>query len=60
MDFNTDGLTSDQTERLLQFQDLTGIEDVTVCRDVLQRHQWNLEVAVQEQLNIRQVPGFRG
>lgn len=31
-----------------------GIEDMTICRDVLQRHQWNLEVAVQEQLNIRE------
>lgn len=28
-------------------QDLTGIEDLSVCRDVLQRHNWNLEVAVQ-------------
>lgn len=48
------GLSSDQTEKVLQFQDLTGIEDITICRDVLQRHQWNLEVAVQEQLNIRE------
>ncbi|XP_045477648.1 FAS-associated factor 2 [Harmonia axyridis] len=58
MDFMRDnaslGLTSDQTEKVLQFQDLTGIEDITVCRDVLQRHQWNLEVAVQEQLNMRE------
>ncbi|KAF5285862.1 hypothetical protein FQA39_LY04323 [Lamprigera yunnana] len=48
------GLSSDQTEKVLQFQDLTGIEDISICRDVLQRHQWNLEVAVQEQLNIRE------
>lgn len=48
------GLTSEQTEKVLQFQDLTGIEDMSICRDVLQRHQWNLEVAVQEQLNIRE------
>lgn len=48
------GLTGDQTDKMLQFQDLTGIEDMTICRDVLQRHQWNLEVAVQEQLNIRE------
>ncbi|XP_050299052.1 FAS-associated factor 2 [Anthonomus grandis grandis] len=48
------GLTSEQTEKVLQFQDLTGIEDMTICRDVLQRHQWNLEVAVQEQLNMRE------
>lgn len=31
------GLTTDQTEKVLQFQDLTGIEDMTICRDVLQR-----------------------
>lgn len=48
------GMTSEQTEKVLQFQDLTGIEDVTVCRDVLQRHSWDLEVAVQDQLNIRE------
>lgn len=30
-----------------RFQDLTGIEDLSICRDVLQRHNWNLEVAVQ-------------
>lgn len=48
------GLTGEQTEKVLQLQDLTGIEDMTICRDVLQRHQWNLEVAVQEQLNIRE------
>ncbi|XP_043270583.1 FAS-associated factor 2 [Venturia canescens] len=45
-------LSSEQTEKILQFQDLTRIEDLLVCRDVLQRHNWNLEVAVQEQLNL--------
>ncbi|XP_012226037.1 FAS-associated factor 2 [Linepithema humile] len=45
-------LSGEQTEKVLQFQDLTGIEDLSVCRDVLQRHNWNLEVAVQEQLNL--------
>ncbi|EDV54755.1 FAS-associated factor 2 [Drosophila erecta] len=49
-----DGLTNEQTEKVLQFQDLTGIEDMNVCRDVLIRHQWDLEVAFQEQLNIRE------
>lgn len=48
------GLTGEQTDKMIQFQDLTGIEDLTICRDVLQRHQWNLEVAVHEQLNIRE------
>lgn len=32
---------------LIFSQDLTGIENLSVCRDVLQRHNWNLEVAVQ-------------
>ncbi|KAI4502289.1 hypothetical protein M0802_002971 [Mischocyttarus mexicanus] len=45
-------LNGDQTEKVIQFQDLTGIEDLSICRDVLQRHNWNLEVAVQEQLNL--------
>lgn len=45
-------LSGDQTEKVIQFQDLTGIEDLSVCQDVLQRHNWNLEVAVQEQLNL--------
>lgn len=49
-----DGLTNEQTEKVLQLQDLTGIEDINICRDVLIRHEWDLEVAVQEQLNIRE------
>lgn len=51
---NNDVLTGEQTEKVLQFQDLIGIDDITVCRDVLIRHQWDLEVAIQEQLNIRE------
>ncbi|XP_074108960.1 fas-associated factor 2 [Cotesia typhae] len=44
--------SSEQLEKVLQFQELTNIEDLSICRDVLQRHNWNLEVAVQEQLNL--------
>ncbi|XP_063365554.1 FAS-associated factor 2 isoform X2 [Cydia amplana] len=51
---NALGLTQEQTDKILQFQDLTGIEDMSICRDVLQRQQWDLEVAIQEQLNIRE------
>ncbi|KAE8748558.1 hypothetical protein FOCC_FOCC004734 [Frankliniella occidentalis] len=47
------GLSSEQTDKILQLQDLTGIEDVTICRDVLTRHNWDLEGAVLDQLNIR-------
>ncbi|KAI9576554.1 FAS-associated factor 2 [Glossina fuscipes] len=49
-----DGLTNEQIDKVLQLQDLTGIEDINVCRDVLIRHQWDLEVAFQEQMNIRE------
>ncbi|TDG53544.1 hypothetical protein AWZ03_000359 [Drosophila navojoa] len=49
-----EGLTNEQTDKVLQFQDLTGIEDMNICRDVLMRHQWDLEVAFQEQMNIRE------
>lgn len=49
-----DGLSNEQTDKVLQFQDITGIEDMNVCRDILIRHQWDLEVAFQEQMNIRE------
>lgn len=49
-----DGLSQNQTEKVLQFQDLIGIEDLVTCRDILNRHQWDLEVAIQEQLNLRE------
>lgn len=51
---DNDGLTPEQTEKVLQFQDLIGIDDIVVCRDILTRHQWDLEVAIQEQLNLRE------
>lgn len=51
---DNDGLTNEQTEMVLQFQDLIGIDDINICRDVLIRHQWDLEIAIQEQLNIRE------
>lgn len=43
-----------QQQMMLEFQDFTGIEDTAVCRDMLNRHQWNLEIAIQEQLNINE------
>lgn len=41
---NAMGLSLEQTDKIIQFQDLTGIEDMSICRDVLQRHQWDIEV----------------
>lgn len=49
-----DGLSQTQTEKVLQFQDLIGIDDIIQCRDILTRHQWDLEVAIQEQLNLKE------
>uniref|UniRef100_UPI00358EFDC8 FAS-associated factor 2 n=1 Tax=Myxine glutinosa TaxID=7769 RepID=UPI00358EFDC8 len=46
-----EGLSAEQTEKLLQFQDLTGIESMDQCRQTLQRHHWNIEAAVQDRLN---------
>lgn len=51
---DNENLTSEQTEKILQFQDLIGIEDINVCQDVLIRYDWNLETAIQEQLNIQE------
>ncbi|EEC16661.1 UBX domain-containing protein, putative [Ixodes scapularis] len=47
-------LSASQTEKLLQFQDLTRIEDLDRCREILNRHNWDLEVAVQDTLNIQE------
>ncbi|KAF4516752.1 hypothetical protein B566_EDAN004591 [Ephemera danica] len=49
-----EGLNGDEMEKLLQFQDLTGIEDINECKETLQSHGWDLEVAVQDTLNVRE------
>ncbi|XP_058451301.1 FAS-associated factor 2 [Malaya genurostris] len=51
---DNEGMSNEQTEKVLQFQDITGLDDINVCRDILIRHQWDLEVAFQEHLNIRE------
>ncbi|CDQ86178.1 unnamed protein product [Oncorhynchus mykiss] len=44
-------LSQAQTEKLLQFQDLTGLESTGQCRRTLEQHNWNIEAAVQDRLN---------
>jgi len=39
-----------QTEKLIQFQDLTGIEDMGQCKELLKSNNWDLEVSVQHHL----------
>ncbi|KAK7091701.1 FAS-associated factor 2-like [Littorina saxatilis] len=49
-----DDLTHEQTEKLVQFQDLTGIDDMNRCREILHAHTWNIEAAVQDTFNERE------
>ncbi|KAH9508367.1 FAS-associated factor 2 [Bulinus truncatus] len=51
MDVSQDDLNSEQTEKLLQFQDLTGIDQMQRCRQILEGHDWNIEAAVQDTFN---------
>ncbi|XP_014666566.1 PREDICTED: FAS-associated factor 2-like [Priapulus caudatus] len=44
-------LSPSQTEKLIQFQDFTGIDDINRCRRILQQNNWDIEVAVQDTLN---------
>ena len=46
-----DDLSSEKTEMLLQFQDLTGIDSMGRCKELLESYNWNLEMAVQDQFN---------
>ncbi|CAH1772412.1 unnamed protein product [Owenia fusiformis] len=48
---NDTEITSEQTEKLLHFQDLTGIEDMERCRERLERCNWDIEMAVQDTFN---------
>lgn len=54
-----DVLSEEQTDQIVHFQELTGIEDINVCRDILIRHHWNLEVAFAERERMNEgVPSF--
>ncbi|WAR17209.1 FAF2B-like protein [Mya arenaria] len=44
-------LSQEKTEKLIQYQDLTGIEDFERCRATLERHNWDIEIAVQATFN---------
>jgi len=45
-------LSPDQTEKLVQFQELSGLDDLSVCRRVLERHLWNVEAAIHDHLGL--------
>nr|CAG4650387.1 EOG090X0B12 [Sida crystallina] len=44
-------LNAEETEKLVQFQELSGIDDLQTCRRILQQHFWNVESAIHDHLN---------
>ncbi|XP_031572121.1 FAS-associated factor 2-like [Actinia tenebrosa] len=46
-----DNLNEIQLGVLSHFQDITGMEDVDECTAILERHQWDIETAVQDTFN---------
>lgn len=50
MDSFDETISPSQTEKVQQFQEITGIDDLNRCRDILIRNGWDLEVAMQEVL----------
>ncbi|CAG2203937.1 FAF2 [Mytilus edulis] len=44
-------ISPEQTEKIIQFQDMTGIDDLDRCQQILQQHEWNIETAVQDTFN---------
>lgn len=48
MDTFDETISPGQTEKVQQFQEITGIDDLNRCRDILIRNGWDLEVAMQE------------
>ena len=41
-------------DKLVQFQDITGIEDLQICRALLESKNWDLEATAREHLNLPQ------
>lgn len=51
-------LSPEQMDLLVQFQDITGMEDLNVCRALLESRNWDLESVAREQLGMGPVgPG---
>lgn len=45
---NDEAISPREQEKVLQFQDITGIEDTNRAKDILIRNNWDVEVAIQE------------
>ncbi|XP_071523686.1 FAS-associated factor 2 isoform X2 [Panulirus ornatus] len=53
---NNQDLTQEHTEKIVQFQEVTGTEDLAEARSQLENHAWDLEAAVQDHLALRESP----
>ncbi|KAK8750655.1 hypothetical protein OTU49_014941 [Cherax quadricarinatus] len=53
---HTQHLTQEHTEKIVQFQEVTGTEDLAEARSQLENHSWDLEAAVQDHLALRESP----
>jgi len=47
MSASIDAMTENQTDVLLQFHSVTSIDDLKRCEDILEKHNWDIEKAVQ-------------
>ena len=49
-------LSNEEMEKLIQLQDLTGMEDLQICRALLESKDWDLEATAREHLNLPSSP----
>lgn len=50
----TGDMSTEQISKLFHLRDSTDIECLATCREILFRHSWNVESAVQDQLNLKE------
>lgn len=46
-------LNNEEMDKLVQLQDITGIEDLSICRALLESKNWDLEATAVEQLRLQ-------
>lgn len=51
---DNDGLSQEQLDKVLHFQEITAIDDLNAIKDRLIRCDWNLELAYQEYHNLKE------
>jgi hypothetical protein len=51
---DSDGMSKDQLDKVLHFQEITAIDDLNAIKERLIRNNWNLEIAYQEYHNLKE------